>query len=75
MSFFVIFFAENALRKSMCYVVDFKCFLKWAANESGFFRFLENVGHQRKDSPYFLECILCVTYINSVTHRELYFVG
>ena len=33
-----------------------------------------DVGDQRNDRPLFFLCLVCVTYINSVTHQAFYFV-
>ena len=63
------------LRSSVCDVVLLKCCTKWAANESDFCQFLSRrcrFGEMTIHS--FLESLMSVTYINSVTHTAFYFI-
>ena len=41
---------------------------------SDFFRFREDAGHHQMTIYTFIECLLCVAYIDSVTHRAFYLV-
>ena len=63
------------LRRSVHDVVDLKWCSKWAANESYFCPFLEDVGHWRNDIHNFLKYLPIVTYMNIVKYGEFYFVG
>ena len=62
------------LRKSVCGVVDLKCFPKWAENDSDIVRFDETLDIGEMTFYAFLECLMCITYIDSVTQGESYFI-
>ena len=62
------------LRRYVCDVVVLKCYSKRAANESDFCPFLSRYRRLDKWPSIIFLCLLCVTYINSVTHGAFYLV-
>ena len=67
---FICFTTLNViyLHRPMREVVDLKCYTKWGANESVFFIFEKTFDIEEMTAHSFLDYLLCVTYINSVTH-------
>ena len=74
---FICFITLNIIHlcRSVRDVVLLKWCTKWATNESDFCPFLSRHCRSEKwPSILFLEFLLSVTYINSVTHAAFYFI-
>ena len=58
------------LRRYVLNIIDSKWCLKRAANEFDFFLFLRRYRRSEKwTSLIYLECLMSIIYINSITHR------